>query len=75
LKGLPVEKDEPHPEPPTWWNIHEFSAEPTGEELAKIRAESGAHGEVLRHARQKDVRVYKLVKAFGRGKFFPTQNA
>ncbi|ORY15278.1 hypothetical protein BCR34DRAFT_478161 [Clohesyomyces aquaticus] len=66
LKGLPT-TDEPAPEPPTWWAIHEFSAEPSSAARDSVDAEPS---EVLTKAKQKELHVYKLEKAHGGKRFF-----
>jgi hypothetical protein len=67
LKGLAAATDEPAPEPPTWLQIHEFSAEPQSDVRAAI--EGDAH-EVLKTAKQKETHGYRLQRAHGQKKFF-----
>ncbi|KAK7192356.1 hypothetical protein DPSP01_004943 [Paraphaeosphaeria sporulosa] len=67
LKGLAAATDEPAPEPPTWLQIHEFSAEPQSDVRATI--EGDAH-EVLKKAKQKEAHGYRLERAHGQKKFF-----
>ncbi|KAF9736474.1 putative alpha/beta hydrolase [Paraphaeosphaeria minitans] len=67
MKGLAAATDDPAPEPPTWLQIHEFSAEPQSDVRATI--EGDGH-EVLKKARQKEAHGYRLERAHGQKKFF-----
>jgi len=66
LKGLPT-TDEPEPEPPTWLQVHEFSAEPTIDVRVVIK---DASYEVLSRLKQNKTHAYRLAKAHGQKKFF-----
>ena len=67
FKGLPPIEGEPVVDPPTWHAIHEFEEEP-GAEVKELvqRGES----ELLRSAKQIEVRVFRLVRVHGEGIFF-----
>ncbi|KAJ4355582.1 uncharacterized protein N0V89_003602 [Didymosphaeria variabile] len=67
LKGLAPATDEPLPEPPTWLQFHEFSAEPQSDVRSTIRDD--AH-EVLKNAKQSETHGYRLQRAHGKKKFF-----
>lgn len=67
MKGLATATDEPAPEPPTWLQIHEFSAEPQSDARATI--EGDTH-EVLKKAKQTEAHSYRLERAHGQKKFF-----
>ncbi|KAJ4290561.1 hypothetical protein N0V90_010778 [Kalmusia sp. IMI 367209] len=67
LKGLSAATDEPAPEPPTWMQIHVFSAEPQTDARSAIKNDS--HN-LLKNAKQIESHGYRLQKAHGQKKFF-----
>ena len=65
--GLASATDEPAPEPPSWLQIHEFSAEPAVDARSTIRDDGHA---LLKEAKQSEVHAYRLQRAFGQKQFF-----
>jgi hypothetical protein len=61
--------DEPSPEPPTWEAIHEFDRVVPYDELESVQKTETA-GKILSSAKQVEVCIYKLAKAFGEKGFF-----
>jgi len=68
LKGLPP-SDEPTPDPPTWIAIHEFDQVFPHQDLEGVHKTEVA-GKILSSAKQVEVSVYRLAKAFGAKWFF-----
>lgn len=70
LKGLPT-TDEPHPEPPTWLAIHEFSNVPEKSIVEALRRDPA---EVMAGRgwgkTENEVHAWKLDRVHGEGKFF-----
>lgn len=68
MKGLPT-TDEATPEPPTFQAIHEFSGAVDASALNAIKNAEGSK-KILKDAKQVELTIFKLAKAFGKKQFF-----